>query len=75
MQPYELHFRRDGDTLYVRRSWPGSPAREVHDLKGVQDPKGSRDMLVEINGDLAHGAPIYALMTADDYEMVKGMRG
>lgn len=73
--PYELHFRRDGDTLYVRRSWPGAPEKEVHDLKGVPDPKGSDAVLVEINGDLAHGVPIYALMGRDDYEVVKGMRG
>lgn len=45
----------------MRRSWDGGDWVEVHDLNGAAQ---GGPILIEINRDLKHGAPLSALVTA-----------
>jgi len=69
---YSLVFRRTPDGLEVRRSYLNIWAL-VEDIKGSQ--LDEERVLVEINGDLKHGAPIFAWMRPEDWETVKRLQG
>jgi len=68
---YSLTFRLREGALFVRRSWDGGDWREVHDLNGVPQDDA---ILIEINRDLKHGAPLSALVTKTSFEQIKNLR-
>jgi len=69
---YSLVFRQTPDGLEVRRSYLNLWMR-VEDIKGSQ--LDAERMLVEINSDLKHGAPIYVWMRPEDWEALKRLQG
>ena len=69
---YSLILHNGPNGLRVRRS-SGGDWKDVVDIKGSQ--LDEERVLVEINGDLKHGAPIFAWMRPEDWETVKRLRG
>lgn len=71
---YSLAFQQTENGLQVRRSgddvW-----KPVVDLKASPLDRDPERVLVEINGDLTHGAPIFSWMLTHDWETVRGMKG
>lgn len=74
LDPYALEFQTVEGVVSVCRSWVASSWIEVHDMKAT--PLEDERVLVEINGDLSHGAPVYAIVTRSDWEgKLRGIRG
>jgi len=73
-QSYTLIFREGPDGLMVRRDY-NDIWKPVADLRMHPLDRNPAKVVVEINGDLKQGVPIYAWMRPEDWERLKRLRG
>ena len=73
-QSYSLIFRQTVDGLQVRRDYDET-WKPVVDVRMTPHDRDPERLIVEINGDLKHGAPIFVWMNAEGWEVLRGLRG
>jgi len=73
-QSYALVFRQVDDGLMVRKDYDET-WKPVADVRMTPDERNPARLIVEINGDLKHGVPIFVWMDEAGWETLRGLRG
>lgn len=73
-QSYHLVFRQTADGLMVRRDYDET-WKPVADVRMQADDRNKKRLIVEFNGDLKHGVPLFCWMDEQGWETLKGLRG